>query len=137
MFSISFVFSFFFFFWEQIIKITLWLCIKGTGGSKVLMQNNKWIFSVLKGLIKRGSINWLNISFYFNIDARPRAHKNPVHLKEVHIFIASFWTNSPLVLLLSRALCETDIASIVSILLKMVLLLTWVCLGRFYLKLRR
>ena len=32
--------------------------------------------------------------------------------------MASFCTNSPLVLLLLRALCETDIASIASILMK-------------------
>lgn len=43
---------------------------------------------------------------------------NQGNIKEVHMPMASFWNISPLALLLSRALCETNIASIASILLK-------------------
>ena len=42
----------------------------------------------------------------------------PIHLYALQIFNAFLWTNPPLVLLVSRALWETDIAKIVSILLK-------------------
>ena len=101
--------------------------MKGTGGSQALLQNNKSTFSMLKALNKQGQLNWLNISlylivsqyFYTNIElilnkqVKNQKHKNAVHLKEVHMLMASFWTNSPSILLLSRSLKETDVAIIV------------------------
>ena len=45
-------------------------------------------------------------------------HKNPHHLYALQMFNAFLWTSSPLDLLVLRALWETDIAKIVSILLK-------------------
>ena len=101
--------------------------MKGTGGSQALLQNNKSTFSMLKALNKQGQLNWLNISlylivsqyFYTNIElilnkqVKNQKHKNAVHLKEVHMLMASFWTNSPSILLLSRSLKETDVVIIV------------------------
>ena len=45
-----------------------------------------------------------------------QGHKNPTHLKEAYTTIVSFWNKSPLVLLLLRAMFETNIVDVVSIL---------------------
>ena len=78
--------------------------MKGTGGSQALLQNNKSTFLFLKAVNKQGQLNWLNISlyliasqdFYTNIEltlnkqVKNQKHKNAVHLKEVHMLMASF-----------------------------------------------
>ena len=51
-------------------------------------------------------------------DDKASIHKNLHHLYALQMFNTSLWTSSPLVLLVSRALCVTDTAKVLSILLK-------------------